>query len=150
MKIKILVSALCALALGFSACDDDDDDAILSTHPEKEIAGKSFDGIFQQVNTKTNDTTYVDGVLAFEATDSAYVCNVSVSVGAEVFSANANVVLTSNGFKFYSPVSSKISDTGFHGTIANDNDVTIYFERPVVVGRGTVNTLFWFSNSKWN
>lgn len=148
MKIKILATALCAIALGFSACDDDDDDAILSTHPEKEIAGKSFDGVFQQVNTKTNDTTYVDGSVAFAATDSAYVCTVTATVGSNAYSYNANVVKTSNGFLFYNEESSPISTTGFHGTVVNEDEVTMYFERPVKTGRKTVNNIFTFSNSK--
>lgn len=150
MKIKILITALCAFALGFSACDDDDDDPILSTHPEQEIAGKEFSGVFQQINTSTKDTTYTEGSVAFAATDTAYVCTVTAKIGSAAYSSVANVVKTSNGILFYNAVSNSIATTGFNGSIANNDEVTIYFERPVKTGRKTVNNIFTFSNSKWN
>lgn len=154
MKIKILATALCALALGFTACDDDDDDAILSTHPEKEIAGKSFDGKFQQVNNTTKDTTYVDGSLAFEATDTAYVCKVTATVGEDAYSYKANVIRTSNGFSFYCYPEdagdvSPIGNDGFLGTLSNSDDAMLYFERSKRSGKRTVIFKFTFSNTKW-
>ena len=148
MKIKILAIALSALALGFTACDDDDDDPIISTNPSQEIDGMSFDGTFQMVNTTSNDTTYAAGTLAFAATDSAYACTVTVTVpdkSIDVSSA-ANVVKTSHGFAFNNSLSTDISVTGFLGTISNDGEAMIYFEKPVKNGRWTVNTTFLFSN----
>lgn len=154
MKIKILVSALCALALGFSACDDDDDDPIISTHPEQAIAGKTFDGKFQQINNTTKDTTYTDGSLAFEATDTAYVCKVTATVGEDAYSYKANVVQTSNGFSFFCYPEdaggvTPIGNTGFLGTITNNDDAMLYFERSKRSGKRTVIFIFTFSNTKW-
>lgn len=154
MKIKILATALCAIALGFSACDDDDDDAILSTHPEKEIAGKSFDGVFQQVNGTTKDTTYTDGSLSFEATDTAYVCKVTATVGADAYSYKANVVKTSNGFSFYCYPDdaggvTPIGNNGFMGSLSNDDDAMLYFVRTKRSGLRKVIFSFTFSNTKW-
>lgn len=154
MKTKILAIALSALALGFSACDDDDDDAIISTHPEKEIDGMSFTGKYQQVNNTTKDTTYTDGTLSFEATDSAYVCKVTAAVGEDVYSYNANVVRTSGGFSFSCYPSdagdeTPIGDDGFVGTVSNDDEAMLYFERSKRSGKRTVIFLFTFSNTKW-
>lgn len=155
MKIKILALALSALALGFSACDDDDDDAIISTHPEKEIDGMSFTGKYQQVNLTTKDTTYTDGALSFAATDSAYVCMVTATVGENDYSYQANVVKTSNGFSFYTTLDGAvdgvipIGTSGFNGEITNDGEALIQFNRRVGNGlRARINQ-FTFSNTKW-
>ncbi len=158
MKRKILASLLCALALGFTACDDDDDDAIISTNPGQAIAGKSFDGKFQVVNTKTSDTTYVDGSLSFSASESEYACLVSVVCANPAIDQSyvANVVQTSNGFSFSnypSEIDSNnlpIGNTGFFGWLNNDGSASIYFERFTGQGRKAVTSKFTFSNVDWN
>lgn len=158
MKRKILASLLCALALGFSACDDDDDDAIISTNPGQAIAGKSFEGKFQVINTKTKDTTYVDGSLSFAAAEAEYACMVSVVCANPAIEQSyvANVVQTSNGFSFSNYPTQIDSDnlpignTGFFGWIDNEGSASIYFERFTGKGRNAVTSLFTFSNVNWD
>lgn len=157
MKRKILASLLCALALGFSACDDDDDDAIISTNPGQAIAGKSFDGKFQVINTKTYDTTYVAGKLSFDAAGSEYTCMVSVVCEEPALEQSyvANVVQTSNGFLFENyptTIDSEnlpLGNVGFMGELGNDGSASIYFERVTGKGRNSVTKKFTFSNVDW-
>lgn len=162
MKCKILASALCALALGFSACDDDDDDAIISVNPERAIDGKSFDGLYQVIDGKTGDTTYVAGSVSFAKSDTAYVCHVTAVLNGETSamqftaSATANVVQTSNGFSFYvypDEVDSNnppLGNSGFSGLIESDGGCILSFVRSIRSGRKLYVTNFTFSNTKFN
>ncbi len=162
MKRKILASVLCALAIGFSACDDDDDDAIISTSPEKAIAGKSFEGLYQVIDGKTGDTTYVSGSVSFASTDTAYVCKVTAELKGETSSMQftstvlANVVQTSNGFSFYlypDEVDSSnppMGDAGFSGLIENEGGCILSFVRSIRNGRKVYATNFTFSDTAFN
>lgn len=162
MKCKILAFALCALALGFSACDDEDDDAIISVNPERAIDGKSFDGLYQVIDGKTGDTTYVAGSVSFAKSDTAYVCHVTAVLNGETSamqftaSATANVVQTSNGFSFYvypSVIDSNnlpIGKYGFLGLIENDGGCMLSFTRSVRKGVRVYETKFSFSDSLYN
>ncbi len=161
MKRKILASLLCALALGFSACDDDDDDAIISTNPELSIAGQSYDGYYRVIDGKTGDTTYVQGSVAFDKSDTAYVCYVTATLNGESSSMNftstakANLVQTSNGYSFHlypSEIDSAnppIGNYGFDGQIDKSGEVLLSFTRSVRKGVRLYSTTFLFSNTRF-
>ncbi len=162
MKRKILASLLCALAIGFSACDDDDDDAIISTNPELSIDGKAYDGYYQVIDGKTSDTTYVQGSVSFAKSDTAYVCYVTATLNGESSSTNftstskANLVQTSNGYTFHlypTEVDSEnlpIGKYGFAGEIANSGEVALAFTKSVRKGVKVYETKFTFSNTRFN
>lgn len=161
MKIKILATALCALALGFSACDDDDDDAIISNNPSQDINGLSYQGVYQVINSTTKDTTYVKGSVSFASTDEPFVCQVTAVLEGDVSaynftsSGNANVVKTSNGYSFYvypTEIGDEkpIGDYGFNGFIENGGETSLYFDKFVRKGLRVTQTAFLFSNTKWN
>lgn len=161
MKRKLLASLLCALALGFSACDDDDDDAIISTNPELSIAGQSYDGYYQVIDGKTGDTTYVQGSVAFDKSDTAYVCYVTATLNGESSAMNftstskANIVQTSNGYSFYlypTEVDSNnppIGQYGFNGQIEKSGEVILSFTKSVRKGVRLYETSFLFSNTRF-
>lgn len=142
----LLVMAVAAM--GFVACDDDeDDDKILSTTPAKEVVG-TYSGTFTVV--ASGDTTFQSGTVVLEEV-SDYVCNVTVnSESLGTCSDVANVVLSQKGYIIYNYTNATIGSAGFNFFYSAEEGMRTgsSFTKVVRSGRSEKTTYFSFTGTK--
>ena len=141
-SLIVFATAFCS----FSSCDDEKEtEGIINSHPEESAAG-TYTGTF--VIVSNSDTSTIDGSVVL-STDTAYICNVAVTVGDnDAVSALANIVQHSNGYDLLNSVKNDIGYAGFEGTISNDGVLALSYYTLVTKGRKQVQTYYNFEGSK--
>ncbi len=146
-KIFSLMFLLCAACLAFTACDTDDEDGVAGTgtptNPEKEVAGV-YTGVYTQ--DKNGTLTTADGTLTLEATEKAYITNVTVA--CPTFSLNySSVANITPAYSFYNNFPTNGFGTNFNGSV-KDGKAIITFQSKVKEGRKWVVATFTFEGTK--
>ena len=151
MKKLICIAFIAAAScFGFSACEEEIDttEGIVSNTPAADAAG-TYSGTW--TNASSKDTTEVAGTVTIAAlADSVpYMCTISV-VDGSVYSGsgNANIVSTSNGYKFYNMLQGmSLGTKTLYGEIV-DGELTLSFTALSGSGRSATQTVFSFVGTK--
>lgn len=150
-KFIYSMAALLALASGFTACGNDNDDPSYnySTTAEAGSAG-TYSGTWTRVSDDGSDT--FSGSITLAAGSQAGTTNVSFSCPDASLSASsiANVWHSNDGYQF---VNQTVSDAnslgaGFAGRISGSGELTAAFTISQKVGRKTVAFKYSFIGQK--
>ncbi len=129
---KILYPLFAALVLGFafSACSDDDDEAMtFDTTPEISAAG-TYTGTFTRVQDGTTDTLVAQGSVTLAPTDSAYCADVTFACADFDLDAASvtNITHANEGYVFSNTSSDNGLGAPFKGRIDGGNVLNSSFD----------------------
>lgn len=150
----ILKTMLLALAVSFTfaACTDDEDGVTnpgTPSNPEIESAGVYAGTWSRSLIGSTDAPKTADGTLKLEATDNAYVTNVT-AVCTDLNVNYASIANITPSFAFYNNVATS-SGNGFGVTFSGKADgvsATLVFTKTVKEGRKTYNYKYVFEGQK--
>jgi hypothetical protein len=154
-KILFAALAFACVGFGFTACDDDDDDAVyIYSEPIEQVAG-TYEGTWTRV--LENDTTVAEGTIELAAYEDStretkYLATVNVpkcsDVNLDAMSSIANLVQAGQyGFSLVNVSSENGFGTSFRGRV-QDEQFTLNFNKTVKVGRKAYTYSFTFVGTK--
>lgn len=150
-KFIYSLAALLALATGFTACGDDNDDPSYSYDTTAEVGSA---GTYSGTWTRISDdgTESFSGSVTLSAGSQTGTTNVSFSCPESALSATsiANVWHSNDGYQFVNQMVSDANKLGasFAGRISGSGELTTAFTLSQKVGRKTVSFKYSFIGQK--
>jgi hypothetical protein len=152
-KILFAALAFACIGFGFTACEDDDDDAVyIYSEPIEQVAG-TYEGTWTSIYEKDTITAAGTIEIAPDSTRAKYLANVNVpecsAVNLDSMSSVANLVQAGQyGFSLVNVSSENGFATSFRGRVSEEGQLTLNFTKKVRVGRKSNTYSFTFVGDK--